>query len=200
MRQEIIIAGAGGQGIVFMGEVLVWAGLAAKKQISLMISYGPETRGGTVNCMIIISDETIRSPFVENPDVLLAMNQPSLTRFEKRVKAGGILMLNTSLTSDWPRRSDLNIYGVPANDAAETLSSPDAANMIMLGAYIKASGVLDWRSIAKGLKMLLAQKGHQNLIKPNKTALAQGAKVMTGGIPDMSGALSTIKIQGPASS
>jgi 2-oxoglutarate ferredoxin oxidoreductase subunit gamma len=139
---EMIIAGFGGQGILYMGQMLSYAANDLGKKVSWLPSYGPEMRGGTANCMVCISDEDINSPLVLEPDVLVAMNKPSLVRFEKTVKPGGTLVLNRDMIDIEPTRGDTDVYWIPADAIASELGNPKIANMVALGALIGALDIV----------------------------------------------------------
>lgn len=140
--KEIIIAGFGGQGILYMGQMLSYAANELGKQVSWLPSYGPEMRGGTANCMVCISDEDVNSPLVLEPDVLVAMNKPSLVRFEKAVKPVGTLVLNRDLIDIEPTRNDLRVRWVSADAIAAELGNPKIANMAALGTLIGALDII----------------------------------------------------------
>ncbi len=176
MREEVICAGFGGQGIVFIGEWLARAAMEDGRYVTLTTSYGPETRGGTVNCMVTISDEEIASPLIENPDSLLVMNLPSLERFESSIKSGGLLILNRSLIDCGPQKSDIVVLAVNANEEAKAINHPMLANVIMLGAYLKTKNILHEASVLKALAALLSKKSRQSFIEMNKIALQKGAE------------------------
>ncbi len=139
---EMIIAGFGGQGILYMGQMLSYAANDLGKKVSWLPSYGPEMRGGTANCMVCISDEEINSPLVLEPSLLVAMNKPSLIRFEGAVTAGGTLVLNRDLIDIEPTRGDLDACWVPADTIASELGNPKIANMAALGALIGTLGIV----------------------------------------------------------
>ena len=136
MTQEIIFAGFGGQGVLLAGKILCIAAMREDKFVSHIPSYGAEMRGGTANCSVVISDEDIASPVIENPDICIVLNTPSLTKFEPRIKKGGTLIYNTSLIHVKPKRDDIKVIGVDANDISEKNGSSRAANMAALGRLI----------------------------------------------------------------
>ena len=139
----ILLAGFGGQGILFAGKQLVSAGMKVGKEVSWLPSYGPEMRGGTCNCSVNIEDEPIGSPLVTAPDILIAMNKPSLTKFMDKVKAGGLIMADSSLIDIVPDRTDIKTVCVPATDIADKNGLGGLANVIMLGALIKQTGMFE---------------------------------------------------------
>lgn len=137
MTEEILIAGFGGQGVLFLGQIFAHIGMKKGYNVSWLPSYGPEMRGGTANCSVIISNEMIGSPIVFNPDTLFVLNKPSLEKFESSVKKYGLMLVNSSLVDVKAKRDDINIYYIPATDIASKLGSVRVANIVMLGAYLK---------------------------------------------------------------
>lgn len=179
MLDEIIIAGFGGQGILLMGRLLAYAGMLEGKQVAWMPSYGPEMRGGTANCTVIISTEEVASPVVPNPITLIAMNQPSLDKFEPTVEKNGIIIVNQSLISRNVKRDDVKVVQVPANDIANELGNLRVANMVALGSYIAVSKSVKMETIFKTLEKTLGNKS-EKLISLNKEALKRGEKIVIG--------------------
>ncbi len=177
MVEELIIAGFGGQGVMVMGQLLSYAGLHEAKNVSWIPSYGPEMRGGTANCSVVISDEGIGSPIVTEPMTAIVMNRPSLDRFEQAVRPGGLLIYNSSLIDREPERTDIRIVAVPAVGMARELGSDRVANMCVLGAYLAATGVVALESVAECLKEVLPERRH-DLIPLNLKALARGASLV----------------------
>ncbi|MCK4241049.1 MAG: 2-oxoacid:acceptor oxidoreductase family protein, partial [Candidatus Atribacteria bacterium] len=151
MLEEVVIAGFGGQGVMLIGRLLAYAGMLEGKNVAWMPSYGPEMRGGTANCTVIISSEEIASPVVPYPKSIIVMNKPSLDKFEPNVKKEGLIILNDSLIDQKVSRNDLSIVRVPANDVANELGNLKVANMVVLGAYVKKSGVVKLDTIFKAL-------------------------------------------------
>ncbi|NCO23642.1 MAG: 2-oxoacid:ferredoxin oxidoreductase subunit gamma [Candidatus Infernicultor aquiphilus] len=176
MLEEVIIAGFGGQGVMLMGRLLAYAGMLEGKNVAWMPSYGPEMRGGTANCTVIISSEEIASPVVPYPKSIIVMNKPSLDKFEATVQKDGLIILNESLIDQKVNRDDVAIVRVPANDIANQLGNLRVANMVALGAYIKKSGVVKLKTIFKALEKTLAGR-NQKLIDLNKKALKQGEEL-----------------------
>jgi len=176
MLEEVIIAGFGGQGIMLIGRLLAYAGMLEGKNVAWMPSYGPEMRGGTANCTVIISSEEIASPVVPYPKSIIVMNKPSLDKFEPNVKKDGLIILNDSLIDQKVSRNDVFIIRVPANDVANELGNLRVANMVVLGAYVKKSGVVKLDTIFKALEKALAGR-NQELLNLNKEALKQGAEL-----------------------
>ena len=174
MQQEVIIAGFGGQGVLFAGQLLAYAGMDAGKAVTWIPSYGPEMRGGTANCTVVISDEEIGSPFVMNPTAVMAMNLPSLDKYEQLVKPGGTLVVNTSMVNRAVERDDITVVSLPANDIAEALGNKRAVNMVMLGALLANSDILSLEAIEDALANHLPER-HQHLLPANKAALEKGA-------------------------
>jgi 2-oxoglutarate ferredoxin oxidoreductase subunit gamma len=177
MQTEIIIAGFGGQGVLFCGQLLAYAGLDEGKAITWIPSYGPEMRGGTANCTVVISDEEIGSPFVHNPQAVIAMNRPSLDKYEPLVKPGGVLVINTSMTDRKAVRKDIKVIEIAANEAAEKLGDQRMANMVLLGALLGSLPVLPVESIERALKGHLPAR-HQKLLSKNFDALREGVKYL----------------------
>jgi len=140
MKKELIrISGFGGQGVLLLGDVIIDAAAREEKNITWLPSYGPESRGGTSNCHVIVSDFEIGSPIVDEPDVLIAMNLPSMDKFEPDMKPGGLLIYNSSLINRKPKRTDVIVVGIPATEIAEKLGNSKAVNMAILGAYLECS-------------------------------------------------------------
>ena len=175
MQTEIIIAGFGGQGVLFGGQLLAYAGMDEGKEVTWIPSYGPEMRGGTANCTVIVSDEEIGSPLVRNPRVVIAMNRPSLDKYEKLVKPGGVLVVNTSLVDRKVTRTDIKVVEIAANEVAEKLGDQRMTNMVLLGALLTNLEVLPVEAIKKALKVHLPAR-HQELLAKNFEALQEGAK------------------------
>ena len=177
MLEKVIIAGFGGQGVMLMGRLLAYAGMLEGKNVAWMPSYGPEMRGGTANCTVIISSEEIASPVVPDPMSIIAMNKPSLDKFEPTVQKDGLILVNSSLVEQKVNRKDVSVVKVPANDIANELGNTRVANMIALGAYIKKSEVVKLETIFKALEKALTGP-KQKLIDINKQALKQGAELV----------------------
>jgi len=177
MLEEVIIAGFGGQGVMLMGRLLAYAGMLEGKNVAWMPSYGPEMRGGTANCTVIISSEEIASPVVPYPRSIIVMNKPSLGKFEATVQKDGLIIINESLIDQKVKRDDVRIVRVPANDIANELGNLKVANMVVLGAYLKKSEVVKLESIFKALEKVLSGR-NQKLIDLNKKALKQGEELV----------------------
>lgn len=176
MYQDVMIAGFGGQGVLLAGKLLAHAGMIEGKHVTWFPSYGAEIRGGTANCTVIISSEEIGSPVVQHPTAMLIFNEASYKKFEQGVKAGGQLFLNTSLVHQPPTRTDISRIDVKANDIAETLGDIRIANMVMLGAFLKKTGVVALASVLMALKQVLPSRRH-SLLPLNEKALQCGADV-----------------------
>ncbi|MBF8437539.1 2-oxoacid:acceptor oxidoreductase family protein [Halanaerobiaceae bacterium Z-7014] len=173
MKQEIIMAGFGGQGVMSIGRLLAYAGMKEDKEVSWMPSYGPEMRGGTANCTVIVSDEKIPAPVSSHPDTAIVMNLPSQDKFGPKVKENGHLLVNSSLIEKEVDRDDINIINVPANEIADELGNTRVANMVMLGAYIAAVDIVSLDTVKDSLKNVLPERRH-NLIPMNEEALDRG--------------------------
>lgn len=137
MTTEIIFAGFGGQGVILAGKILALAGMSEDKYVSHIPSYGAEMRGGTANCSVIVSDDEVASPVIEHPDVVVALNLPSMVKFEPALKKGGLLIYNSSLISEKPQRTDIRTIALPANEIAEQTNNARGANMVVLGCLAK---------------------------------------------------------------
>jgi len=172
MLIKTVFAGFGGQGVLSMGLNLAQAALLEGKNVTYLPSYGAEVRGGTANCTVAVSDEEIASPVASSPDFIVAMNQPSMVRFQNQIQSGGVLFINSSLIETEISRGDVNIIKVPANSIAEQLGSARSANMVMLGAFTKKSNIVSISSVIEGLKSALKKK--QKLIAVNTKALMAG--------------------------
>ena len=172
---KYLFSGFGGQGILFSGKFLAYKGLTEDKNVSWLPSYGPEMRGGTASCSVIISDESIGSPIIDNPDVLVAMNLPSLDKFEKTVKAGGIIILDSTLIERKVERTDVEVVYLPATRLASENNCPTLANMIIVGKLLKVTGSYDEKSIDETLKKVISAK-RADMLEINKTAMKIGAE------------------------
>ncbi|WP_373897517.1 2-oxoacid:acceptor oxidoreductase family protein [Haloimpatiens sp. FM7315] len=172
MTQEIIFAGFGGQGILSMGKFLAYAGMDANLNVSWLPSYGPEMRGGTANCSVILSLDPIGSPIVTNPNTVVIMNRPSLDKFEKQMVEGGLLIMDSDLVTRDCDREDLEVIKIPAQREAEKLGSKKIANMILLGALVKKTGVVSMEELLAALKA----HGKEKFYEANKAALEKGAE------------------------
>ncbi len=158
MTNELVIAGFGGQGILFMGKVLAYGGLMSGHEVSWLPSYGPEMRGGTANCHVIISKTPVGSPIITNPTVLIAMNKPSLDKFEDLVVSGGKIFVDSSLIDRKVKRDDVEVHYIPATQMALENKTPKLANMIILGKLIKETNILSYDEMKEGLKKCVPAK------------------------------------------
>lgn len=175
MQQEVIIAGFGGQGVLFAGQLLSYTALDEGKEVTWIPSYGPEMRGGTANCTVVVSDEEIGSPFVNNPTAVLAMNLPSLEKFEGQVKKGGVLVVNSSMVNRGVERDDIKVVSIPANEIAQEIGSERAVNMVMLGALLGNLDLLSLDAVMTALENHLPER-HKKFLPVNKEALRRGAE------------------------
>ena len=174
--EEVIIAGFGGQGIILAGKLLAQTAMKAGKEVTYMPAYGAEVRGGTSNCTVIIADEPIASPLASNPGSLIIMNKASLNKFVPRLKTGGLLVMNSSLIdSESQLFETTEILAVPADDIANELGNPKAANMVALGAYLQKRGLFGPDKAAECLADVLAKRYHQTL-PVNTEALRRGGE------------------------
>lgn len=183
MQTEIVIAGFGGQGVLFAGQVLAYAAMDNDKEVTWIPSYGPEMRGGTANCTVIIADEEIGSPLVRHPQAVIAMNMPSLDKYEPLVIEDGLLIINASLVDRTVERQDIHTVFIPANEIAESLGDKRMTNIVMVGALIAHLPVLPLEAIENALRDHLPEK-HQKLLPLNFQSLRAGAdfvrKELTG--------------------
>ena len=170
---SILISGFGGQGVLFTGKFLAYEGLLENKEVTWLPSYGPEMRGGTASCSVIISDTPIGSPLVPNPDVLIAMNLPSLDRFEDAVVPGGMIFYDSSLIDREVKRADVKAFGIPATQIAGEEGMATLANMIIMGKMLKETGMFPVEAVDKTILKVVSAK-RQNLIELNKKAISLG--------------------------
>ncbi|HRY32774.1 MAG TPA: 2-oxoacid:acceptor oxidoreductase family protein [Bacteroidales bacterium] len=177
MTEEIIIAGFGGQGVLSMGKILAYSGVMEDKEVSWMPSYGPEMRGGTANCTVIISDQRISSPILSTYDTAIILNQQSLDKFETMIKPGGLLVYDGNGITHHPTRKDINIYRVDAADEAAKIGLSKVFNMIVLGGYLKVKPVVGKDFIHKGLEKSLPKR-HHGLIPENERAIDRGKEII----------------------
>lgn len=175
MLHEVVMAGFGGQGILSMGQLLTYAGMAEQKEVSWIPSYGPEMRGGTANCSVVISETPISSPMVTEPSALVIMNLPSLDKFINTVKPGGVVVINSSLVDKKVERTDIKVVEVPANEIAGELGNDKIASIVILGALVELTGMVKMESVVESLKKVLPPRRHK-LIPVNQAALEKGAE------------------------
>jgi 2-oxoglutarate ferredoxin oxidoreductase subunit gamma len=175
MQNDVVMAGFGGQGILLIGKMLAYAGMREGKEVSWLPSYGPEMRGGTANCTVVISDRPVGSPVIQSPNAVVAMNLPSLDKFEPDVRSGGLLLINTSLINRGSTRDDLTVVNVPANEIANELGNRRGANMVALGAYLGATEAVSVDGIIEVIRETFAAK--PGVIDVNITALQRGHEI-----------------------
>ncbi|HEY3358074.1 MAG TPA: 2-oxoacid:acceptor oxidoreductase family protein [Polyangia bacterium] len=172
MYSEIILAGFGGQGVLLIGKLLAYAGLESGHEVTWMPAYGPEMRGGTCNCTVILSDRQIGSPISKRPHCLIALNLPSLDKFEDDVRPGGTIIVNTSLVTRMPKRTDVTVVAVAANELAVEAGAAKAANMVALGALLGATDLADVTRVRGIIEKTFASK--PKIVVANHAALARG--------------------------
>lgn len=177
MEKEVIISGFGGQGVLSMGKILAYSGLMENKQVTWMPAYGPEQRGGTANVTVIVSDEKISSPILSTYDVAVVLNQPSLEKFESKVKPGGILIYDSYGIINPPTRKDITVYRIDAMDKAAELKNGKIFNMIVLGGLLRVCPIISSEGVEKALYKTLPER-HHALIPLNMTALEEGGKII----------------------
>lgn len=177
MLEEIIIAGFGGQGVMSMGQLIAYAGMLEGKGVSWLPSYGPEQRGGTANCAVVVSDEPVGSPLVTSPSTAIVLNNPSFDKFEPRVRPGGLLIVNSSLIVRNSNRKDIKVIELMATDMANDLGNARVANMILLGAFLECTKIVSVESVMESLKKVLSSDKH-HLLNVNKQALQKGASLV----------------------
>ena len=175
MNESVIMSGFGGQGIMLMGQLLCYAGMHEGKNVSWMPSYGPEMRGGTANCTVMISTDRVGSPVTRFPQSLVAMNKASLDKFESAIQQGGFLLINSSLVDRDASRTDLKVVKVPANRIAEEAGTLQVTNMAALGAYVAGSSVVSLDSVVVALRRMIPEH-RKELLAVNEEALRRGAE------------------------
>lgn len=175
-HEDIIFAGFGGQGVLFAGQLLSYAGMAENLYVTWIPSYGPEMRGGTANCTVILSEEEIGAPIVRHPTIAVILNLPSMEKYEPMVKPGGLLIVNSSLIPMTTERQDIRSLNVAASDIATELGNPRMANMVILGALIGATNIVSLETVARQLDEHLSQR-QRKWLTPNITALKRGAEL-----------------------
>ncbi len=177
MTEEIIIAGFGGQGVLSMGKILAYSGMMQDQEVSWMPSYGPEMRGGTANVTVILSDERISSPILNQFDTAIILNQQSMDKFEQSVKPGGTLVYDSNGITRHPERTDINIFRIDAADEAAKLGLTKVFNMIVLGGYLKIKPLVEFENVILGLKKSLPSRYH-HLISDNEKAIKRGMEII----------------------
>ncbi|GFM38552.1 2-oxoacid:acceptor oxidoreductase family protein [Desulfovibrio psychrotolerans] len=179
LYQDVIIAGFGGQGVMLIGNLLAYAGMEAGLEVTYIPVYGPEMRGGTANCTVVISSEDIGSPIIQRPKSLIVMNQPSMDKFQPRMLDGGVQILNSSLVDAAQADPRVKSFAVPANEIADTLGNTRMANMVALGAYVQATGVVPLDVVKASLSSVISAH-YSHLIAKNADALQAGADHVAG--------------------
>ena len=174
LYEDVVMAGFGGQGLMFIGKLLAYSAMKEGRHVTWIPSYGPEMRGGTANCSVVISDEEIGSPVTTHPHAVIIMNNPSLEAFEPRLQTGGLLLLSSSMVNRPIIRHDIKMMAIPATEIATSSGSEKAANMVMLGAYIALTRIVSKGSIISGLRELFGKK--LDLFEVNLRALEEGMK------------------------
>ena len=177
MKKEIIISGFGGQGVLSMGKILAYSGLMDNKEVTWMPAYGPEQRGGTANVTVIVSDEKISSPILSKFDIAIVLNQPSLEKFEPKLKPGGILIYDSFGIINPTTRSDIIVYRIDAMDKAAEMKNGKVFNMIVLGGLLKVAPVVSTAGVEKALFKTLPER-HHGLIPLNMQAIEEGGKII----------------------
>ena len=179
MTYETIMAGFGGQGLLFSGKVLAHAALIEQKELSWLPSYGPEMRGGTCNCSVIISDDPVGSPIIAHPNILMVMNEPSLDKFEDTVAPGGTIFVDSSLIPRKVKRTDVNVVYIPATQMAKGMEMTSLANMVILGAIVEKLRCVKPETVVDALKHTISAR-RANLLELNLKAVEAGAKFIRG--------------------
>lgn len=177
MKEELIISGFGGQGVLSMGKILAYSGLLQGQEVTWMPSYGPEQRGGTANVTVILSDERISSPILNEYDSAIVLNQPSLDKFESRVKPGGTLIYDPHGISRKPVRTDINIYEIDATEEAQRTGASKTLNMIILGGLLQVRPIVKIENVMLGLKKSLPER-HHKLLPLNEKAIQMGMELI----------------------
>ncbi|MBQ1623009.1 MAG: 2-oxoacid:acceptor oxidoreductase family protein [Bacteroidales bacterium] len=177
MKEEIIIAGFGGQGVLSMGKILAYGGIMQDQEVSWLPSYGPEMRGGTCNVSVVLSDNKISSPVLSRFDTAIILNQQSMDKFEKQVKPGGLLLYDTNGITRHPERTDITICRIDAVEEAAKMGNAKAYNMVVLGAFLKMKPIVTMENVLKGLKKSLPPRRH-NLIPMNEQAITAGMEAV----------------------
>ena len=177
MTHEIVIAGFGGQGVLSMGKILAYSGIMEEKEVSWFPAYGPEQRGGTANVTVIISDTPISSPVLNQYDVAIVLNQPSLEKFESKIKPGGVLIYDNYGIHKKAERKDINVYRINAMDESMKMNNTKVFNMIILGGLLKISHMVELDNVMAGLKKSLPERYH-NLLPMNKEAIMRGMEII----------------------
>ncbi len=177
MLQELVISGFGGQGVLSMGKILAYSGIMENKEVSWFPAYGPEQRGGTANVTVIISDSPISSPVVNQYDIAIVLNQPSLDKFEERVKPGGVLIYDSYGINRKVERKDIHVYRINAMDESMKMDNTKVFNMIILGGLLRISPMVELENVMKGLKESLPER-HHKLLPMNEQAILRGMEIV----------------------
>ena len=179
MLEEIVVSGFGGQGALFAGQLLTYTGMDEGWHVTWIPSYGPEMRGGTAHCIVILSDVEIGSPVIREPSICLVMNPPSMDKYEPLVKPGGLLVANTTLIRTRSERTDIDVVYIPANELAAELGNEKMANVVLLGAMLGKREILPIESVKRTMDLHIPQRRKQ-IIEPNKRALDRGVQFVRG--------------------
>lgn len=177
MKEEIIIAGFGGQGVLSMGKILAYSGIMQDLEVTWMPSYGPEMRGGTANVTVILSDKKISSPILTQFDTAIILNQQSMDKFESRVKPGGLLIYDPNGITRHPSRKDITICSIAAVDESAALGSAKVYNMVVMGAFLQMKPIVTMENVNRGLKKSIPERYH-NLIPMNEAAIQRGKEAI----------------------
>ncbi len=175
-HEETIFSGFGGQGALFAGQLLAYTGIAENLYVTWIPSYGPEMRGGTANCTVIVSEEEIGAPIISKPTAAIVLNLPSLEKYGLLVKPGGLLIVNESLVPVRCERDDIRVIYIPASDIATEMGNPRMANMLLLGAFVQATGIVSLETVMSELEKHLSER-QRKWLEPNKEALQKGAEL-----------------------
>jgi 2-oxoglutarate ferredoxin oxidoreductase subunit gamma len=175
MYNEVIMAGFGGQGVLLIGKLLAYAGMKEGREVTWMPAYGPEMRGGTCNCTVVLSSKPVGSPITKSPHGLIVLNLPSLDKFEGSVRPGGVIVVNTTLVTRLPKRTDVTVVPLACNDIAQECGTAKAANMVAFGAYLGATGIADVTLVKEVLSETFAAR--PKLIAVNHACLDRGFEV-----------------------
>ena len=177
--KKVFVAGFGGQGVLLIGQMLAYAAMYEGKEATWMPSYGPEMRGGTANCSVIVSDDPVASPLVDKADVIVAMNRPSLDKFEEHVKPGGVLVINSSIIDRKAVRDDITVVYCDANGIAESIGNPKGANVAILGAMLEKEPIVDVDTMTEAIRLELGER-KLKFLEGNKKALIAGMEAARG--------------------
>jgi len=181
MHEEVVISGFGGQGALFAGQLLTYAGMDEGYQVTWIPSYGPEMRGGTAHCTVILSDDPIGSPIIRNPTAAIVMNPPSMEKYEMLVKPGGVLVVNSTLVRARSARKDITAVYLPANDLAMEVGNVKMANVVLLGALLAVKPILSVKAVKHTMESHIPER-RKHIIEPNKRALDRGIEYVQKGL------------------